>query len=478
MNSGQTLAEQLQGYLTLYAQEIEWLSLFFLINTLVIVFFQVFPVLLVLFIPSEERDPEDEWMCLTTELAPAVAILIPAYNEEPVITKTVHALMALKYPRYQIIVINDGSKDKTLANLIEEFELHEVHYASDYRLSHQAIQGVYCNPVFSNLIVLDKVNGGKSDAINAGINYSRTDYFCVMDGDTILEDASLLKVMMPFVLDPDNTVAAGGTVCVVNGSTVNHGVVDPVRLPGNILALFQIVEYLRAFMIARNGWSRLNMLTLISGAFGIFKKEIAIEAGGYPVGSMGEDLELIMNIHQLMRRKANTDYKVVAIPEPVCWTEVPETWRIFCNQRMRWQQGAIDSFFNHWRMFLNPVYGRIGLFALPMTFVVDILGPITEVLGYVVITISYLAGILSPQTWLAYIALITLFGIFTSLLSLWLEERWNSSYREVRNYVRLVFMAIIENLGYRQICNLLRIGGWIRFIRKNRVWGEMPRKGF
>ncbi|WP_238593638.1 glycosyltransferase family 2 protein [Endozoicomonas atrinae] len=469
--------DQAQTFLQQYAQEIELVSLFFITNTLIIALIQLLPVLFVLIIHNKSKESFSEELFISSGLAPPVTILTPVFNEEALVEVSVDALLALKYPDYQVIVINDGSSDQTLHTLISRYELEKVDYAAEWKLEHEPVKDIYISRLNTNLLVIDKENGGKADAINAGINVARSDLFCVMDGDTLLEEESLLKIIKPFVDDPEHTIAVGGTVCVLNGCKVRHGIVEKVGLPKTFLELVQVVEYLRAFMIARNGWSRVGMLTLISGAFGVFKKDIVCNIGGYPKGSMGEDMELVMEMHRYVRDSLSSRHHIAAVPEPVCWTEVPSTIRSFCNQRTRWQQGSLETFFNNISILFNPKYGRVGLLSMLVILVVDVLGPVLELFGYFVITVTYAAGILEFHALLAYIGLMTLFGIFTSLLSLWLEERWNRSYKETRSYIKLLFVAIIENIGYRQLVNLLRLVGWLQFLRRKKEWGYMPRKG-
>ena len=316
------------------------------------------------------------------DIAPPISLIVPAYNEQMNIVETVHSMLSLEYPTYEVIVVNDGSKDETLKRLIEAFELVSVQRSYEETLNHEPIRGIYASPRSDRLFVVDKSNGGKADAQNAGINVSRAPIFCVIDGDSILEPDALLRAAQPFIEDPERTIAVGGTIRIANNSTVESGRVKAVRLPMKILPLFQVVEYLRAFLMARLAWSQVNTLMLVSGAFGVFRRREAVAVGGFTKGSMGEDLDFVIKLHRYMLDKKK-EYRIEFIPEPVCWTEAPETLAVLARQRSRWQRGALEAFFRYRSMLFNPRYGRVGFLGFGHILIVDVLGPLMEVLGYV-----------------------------------------------------------------------------------------------
>jgi cellulose synthase/poly-beta-1,6-N-acetylglucosamine synthase-like glycosyltransferase len=411
------------------------------------------------------------------DLAPPIAVIAPAYNEELTIVESVKALLALQYPDFEVIVVNDGSKDGTLQVLIDSFGVAPVRRYHELAVQNQPIRGLYANPAIPRLVVVDKVNGGKADAMNAGINVARTPLVCVIDADTLLESDALLRVVRPFIEEPVKTVAVGGTIRIANGCRVESGRVIEARLPGNLLALFQIVEYLRAFLMARLGLSEMGTLMIISGAFGLFKRSTAVEVGGFSQNTVGEDMELVTKLHRHMRDQKRP-YRVTYIPEPVSWTEAPETLKILSNQRSRWQRGSLETFFKHRDMFLNPRYGRIGWLGFGQVFIVDVLGPIVEVAGYVLIPFLWLLGLISFEYVLAFVAIVFTFGMFVSVASLVLEEIQLRRLPRARDLVILTAVATLENFGYRQINNLWRVRGWWQYLRKQEGWGEMTRKGF
>lgn len=411
------------------------------------------------------------------EVAPPIAIIAPAYNEELTIVESLDALLALEYPDFEVIVVNDGSKDATLRRLIDHYGLKPVHRYHDLSVRHHAIRGLYGAPNLPRLIVVDKDNGGKADAMNAGINVARAPLVCIIDADTLLESDALIRAVRPFIEEPVSTIAVGGTIRIANGCRVENGRVLEAQLPRNFLALVQIVEYLRAFLMARLGLSRMKMLMIISGAFGLFKRSAVVDVGGFSHGTVGEDMELVVKLHRRMR-DAKQSYRIAYIPEPVAWTEAPENWRILGNQRSRWQRGSLETFFKHKEMFLNPRYGRIGFLGMGQVFVVDVLAPPLEVLGYVLIPLFWAMGLISFDYVIAFTAVVFTYGVFISVATLVLEEIELRRLERARDLLILLLVAVLENFGYRQINNFWRIRGYWQFLRKQQGWGTMTRKGF
>jgi cellulose synthase/poly-beta-1,6-N-acetylglucosamine synthase-like glycosyltransferase len=409
--------------------------------------------------------------------APSIAVLAPAFNEEVTIVESVNSLLALHYPDFEVIVVNDGSKDNTLDTVVRHFGLSKVERFHDVAVKHNPIRGLYASPRLPRLLVVDKENGGKSDALNAGINVARAQLFCSIDADSLLEPDALLRAVRPFVEEPRKTVAVGGTIRIANGSRIEAGQVLDIRLPRNFLALIQIVEYLRAFLMARLALSAMQALTVISGAFGIFQRQAAIEVGGYSHGTVGEDMELVIKLHRLFRERRQ-EYRIDFIPEPVCWTEVPEDFRVLGRQRARWQRGALETFFRHKDMLFNPRYGRIGFLGMGHVLVVDVLGPLVEVLGYFLVPLLWSLHLLAIDYLLAFLAITFTFGIFVSVATLILEEAELRRFPKGRDLAILTAIAVLENFGYRQLANFWRLRGWWQFLRKQQGWGTMTRKGF
>lgn len=411
------------------------------------------------------------------ESAPPIALLAPAYNEEPTVVESVRSLLALHYPNFEIVVINDGSKDNTLGVLTEAFDLKRVTRNCDLAAPCQPILGVYAALNQPRLIVVDKANGGKADALNAGVNVARAPIVCSMDADSLLEPDALLRAVRPFIEDPDRTVAVGGAIRIANGCLIDHGRVVRVGVSTNLLALLQTVEYLRAFLMARVAWSEAGALTIISGAFGLFKRQGVLDVGGYSHGTVGEDMELVVKLHQLHRERGE-DYRIVFVPEAVCWTEAPETMQILGRQRSRWHRGALETFFRHRKMVFNPRYGRVGFVAFGNVLFVDVIGPIVEAVGYLLIPAFYFTGLLSLDYLEAFAAVSFVFGILISVGALALEETELRRFPNARSLALLMLAAIIENFGYRQINNLWRLRGTWQFLTRAKGWGTMTRRGF
>ena len=411
------------------------------------------------------------------EQAPPVAVLAPAFNEQVTIVESVRSLLALQYPDFEVIVINDGSKDATLQRMLDHFGLTSVDRYHDLIVAHQPIRGLYASPRIPRLLVIDKENGGKSDALNAGINLARAPLFCSIDADSLLESDALLRAVRPFVEEPVLTIAVGGSIRIANGSRIDAGRVLDVRLPRRFLPLVQIIEYLRAFLMARLALGQMQALMVISGAFGMFRRDRAVEVGGYSHGTVGEDMELVVKLHRHMR-DLRVPYRVEFIPEPVCWTEAPESLTILGRQRARWQRGSLETFFRHKDMLFNPRYGRIGMVGFGQVLIIDVLGPVIEVLGYLLVPLLWALGLLSIDYLLAFIAITFTLGIFVSVATLILEEIQLKRFPKARDLAILTAVAVVENFGYRQLSNLWRMRGWWQFLRKQQGWGTMTRTGF
>ena len=409
-------------------------------------------------------------------LEPGISILVPAYNEEATITASIRSMFQLTYSDFEIIVINDGSKDKTLEVLKREFSLLPFPDAGRDGLTTKPVRGVYRSIIHPNLRVIDKENGGKADSLNAGINAARHPLFCGVDADSILSRDSLQRVAKPFLNDPD-TVATGGTVRVANGCEVSDGFLTKVGLPSNIWALFQVVEYLRAFLFGRLGWSQINAMLIISGAFGLFKTEVVVAAGGYRSNTIGEDMELVVRIHRLLREQGKP-YRITFVAEPVCWTEAPEDRTTLRNQRIRWQRGLSESLSSNWGLMFSRNGGAPGWVAFPFMILFEWLGPLVELGGYLFMLYAYVFGLISWQAFSVFLFMAIGLGILLSASGLLLEEISFHIYPKFSQLALLALVVVLENLGYRQLNTWWRLIGLYRWARQQESsWGEMKRKG-
>lgn len=419
---------------------------------------------------------ESRWRVLGSDVAPTVSILSPAFNEAATIVASVEACLGLQYANVEVIVANDGSTDATLDLLREHFKLKAVRPVFDRRLSTARVRGIYRSTVDPGLLVIDKDNGGRADALNAALDLATGDLVCAIDADTLIEPDALQRMVRPFLVS-DDVLAAGGTIRVVNGCGVQNGRVVDVRLPGNVIAGLQVLEYLRAFIIGRLGWNRLGGNLIISGAFGLFRREAVFGAGGYTHDTVGEDIELVV---RLRRRGYETGgpTRVDFIPDPVAWTEVPESLRVLGRQRDRWHRGLADTLWRHRRLLFNPRYGALGLVGYPYFLFIEFLAPILEAVGILGLVLALVLGAINvPFAILIFLGSYGL-GLVLTLLSVLLEELSYRRYRNVRERFALVGLALLEAFGYRQLTVFWRLLGVIGFLRKRRDWGVMERRGF
>lgn len=409
-------------------------------------------------------------------MAPPVSILVPAYNEEATIISSIQAMLQLQYGEFEIVVINDGSTDTTLEKLIEHFKLRPFPMAMRKRIDTEEIRVIYASHQYPNLRLVDKLNGGKADSLNAGINVSRYPLFCVVDADSILQQDSLSQVVQPFIEDP-RTIAAGGTVRISNGCTVERGFLSKVGLPGNLLVLMQIVEYLRAFLFGRMGWAPMNALLIISGAFGVFHKESVILAGGYRTDTVGEDMELVVRLHRVMREHGKP-YRITFVPDPICWTEAPSELKGLRSQRIRWQRGLAESLSLNWGLLLNRKGGAVSWLAFPYMLIFELIGPFLEVGGYLFFTLGLVFGFVETNAALTFFLAAISFGLLLSATALLLEEISFHIYPRMGHTLKLLLAAIVENFGYRQLIAYWRLRGMLMWLFRTRAhWGEIRRVG-
>jgi cellulose synthase/poly-beta-1,6-N-acetylglucosamine synthase-like glycosyltransferase len=414
---------------------------------------------------------------LRSEMTWPISIVVPAHDEARTVVDTVRSLLAVNYGQFEVVVVNDGSTDDTLRRLVDAYELTRTDRIYRRTLPTGDVRGIYASLATPNLVVVDKEKRGKADALNCGINVARYPLFCSVDADSIIEDNALLRVVKPFMEHPDEMVAVGGIVRIANGCEVREGRVTRIGLPKRALPLFQVVEYLRAFLSGRIGWSSLRALLIISGAFGLYRKSEVIAVGGYDRWSETEDLELVLKLHEHLHR-AKRAYRIVFVPDPVCWTEVPTTFRVLARQRNRWHRGLLQSLWIHKRMIFNPGYGVIGSIGLPYFVLFEMLGPFIEVLGYLMIALAAVLGLLNVQYFLLFLIFAIVFGVFLSVAAVLLEEISFRRYPGWEHLAMLVVIGVAENFGYRQILALFKVKAFFDFLLRRRAWGRMEREGF
>jgi len=410
-------------------------------------------------------------------LVKPISIIAPAYNEEKTIVESVRSLLSLEYPVFEVIVVNDGSSDMTLDKLIKHFQLERSRRVFRKVVNHKPIRKIYTSSAYPKLVVVDKVNGRKADAMNAGLNVSRYPLFCAMDGDSVLEKDALLKMVRPFLEDPEKTVAAGGIIRLSNGCRIANGQVQQVGLPRNALARFQVIEYFRAFLGGRIGMAMLKSMLIVSGAFGVFRKDVALQCGGYRPDSIGEDMDLIIRMRRHLHEK-KTPFEIRFIPDPICWTEAPEVLKSLSNQRNRWHRGLLETLMHNRVMLFNPRYGITGLFAMPFYFFFEMLGPFIELLGYIIFAVSIALGFVNTPFAVLFFLVAVVLGVLLSLLSILVGEYSSERYPKRKDILILTLYSLLENFIYRQWLTFVRVVAFFDFYKGKEEWGAMEKKGF
>ncbi len=409
-------------------------------------------------------------------LTPEMTIIIPAWNEQDVIVNAVHSALRADYPRLQVIVVDDGSTDMTLDRLGQSFELVEMDAAYHPSIPTAPVRTTYLNPTIPNLLVVSKVRGGKPDALNAGINLCRSPYFGILDADCLLERDALLQLMDPIVNSAGETVVSGGIVRILNGCETKNGRVLRVGMPRRWLERFQVVEYFRSFLYGRTGWHLLGGTLIVSGAFAVFHRSTVIEAGGFCHDTVTEDMDLIVQIHKWAAEN-NRQIRMSFTSDPVCWTECPSTVAMLAHQRRRWQLGLCQTLWKHSAILFRRKYGTVGWLSFPFHAYIEGLGAAVEFLGYLVIPLGLLLGMISPGLLLVFILLGCVYGGFLSVGAVLLGELTYRRYPRFRDLLTLVVFALFENIGYRQMVLYYRFQGVLKFLTGSRRWEKVAHVG-
>lgn len=418
---------------------------------------------------------------MASPMAPSITIIAPAYNEGLTIVENIRSLLSLRYVNYEVMVVNDGSKDDTLKKMIEAYDLYEIEYIPDPEWRSKPIRGVYKSRhrSFDKLTVIDKENGGKSDALNTGIQLSRNQFVGCIDVDCLLLPDALLHVVKSFYQRSEKKViAVGGVIRIANSCKIQGGMLQEIRLPKNWLAKFQLLEYTRSFLLGRMAWGRIDSLLIISGAFGFFDRELALEVGGYDTNTVGEDMEIIFRMRRHMHER-KLPYTVEYIPDPLCWTEVPESTKILINQRDRWARGNLETLYKHKDMFFNPKFGRLGMLSYPYWFFYEWMAPILEFLGFFSIIAFYFLGILNIEFFIAITLMVYAFSIMFSLYAILWDVYSYNEYTRTKDILILVFCALIEPLTFHPLVVWSAIrGNYKKLFKIKSGWGSQVRKGF
>ncbi len=441
--------------------------------------------------------------------SPLLSLIVPAYNEEVTIVQSVTSLLRLDYPAYEVIMVNDGSKDKTVEVLKGAFKL--VRNDVDYQplLGAQPVRGFYRSTVtlpkqVVRLVLVDKENGGKADAINAGINASQGAYVATMDADSLMIKDALHAIVQPILDDPNRVLAVGGSIALSNGCKVEDGKIIEVNLPKTWIARFQVVEYMRSFIQSRVALGQLNSVLILSGVFAVFQRQALIAIGGFLTKHMRskvgieycgegsetvcEDMEVVVRLHRYVQDHG-LEARICFIPLPTSWTEAPEIYLSLGKQRNRWYRGLLEVLVLHRKMIGNPKYGRVGVFSLPYQVLFEALAPLLEASGYLLLPVSYLVGILSLDALLAFTFFALMFNFFLSVGSVLvaiLRVRLHNRTRDVtmfdyRGFYTLLVLTtagFLSNLGYRQFLVYWQLRGLKDFLAGKKSWDKFARAGF
>ena len=410
-------------------------------------------------------------------VTPPVAIVIAAYNEEANIVQTVLSLMQLTYPEKELIVVDDGSSDSTIDVLIHRFQLRSMDLIFREALKVGQPRACYYNPEFPELVVLAMRHGGKSCALNAGINMARSPYFCTVDADCVIEQDALLRLMAPVLQSGDNVVVSGGIVRIANGCTLENGRLAKMELPKSWLELCQVVEYIRTFLFGRPGWDMLNATFIASGAFCVLHRESTIAAGGFSDNTVTEDIDIIAAIRRnLTARKIK--FRVVFTSDPVCWTEAPHSLRMLARQRRRWQLGMTQTLFRNRDMIFNRAYGNTGTLSMPFHLFMEVFGCVIEAFGTVVLIPISLIILKTPlPIFFVFMFLAVVYGTLLSMGSVVMEEITLRRYPRLKDVMILMLFSVLENIGYRQIVTIFRAYGVLQSLRRRSKWEHVKHKG-
>lgn len=414
---------------------------------------------------------------------PSVTLVAPAYNEGKTIITNVYSLLSIQYPNFQLIIANDGSKDDSLEQLIKEFNLITIPFISGSpEISCAKIKNLYksTNPKYANLTIVDKENGGRADALNGGIAYATTKLILCTDADCIIEQDALLKMVRPYLEELDQEViACGGAIGVANDSIIENGTLQELRTPKKLITKIQVIEYMRAFLIGRMGWSQVNGLMLVSGAFGMYPRKRVLEVGGFNKNTVGEDLELCIHLRKNMEER-KLPYKVVYIPDTLCWTEAPPNFKVYISQRDRWARGLWETLSIHKDLFFNSNYGAMGKFIFPYWVIFELGAPFVEFFGICYMLYYSVIGSINWPFSLALMACVYLVGCVYSTLSVLLHIKNFKHYSSIPSITKLLLAAYLESFISHPIMLFAQMKGFSKKILGIKsAWGAMTtRTGF
>jgi cellulose synthase/poly-beta-1,6-N-acetylglucosamine synthase-like glycosyltransferase len=421
----------------------------------------------------------NSWIELSQDIEvwPPITVVLPAYNEEAVIVDCVRTTLALDYPALEVIVVCDGPKDRTFEVLVEQLELSDVPHEPRSDFKTKAVVRIMGSPVYPNLRVILKENGGKADALNVGLNAARTPLVCCCDADTLIEPPALRRLVRPFQENP-NVVATSGALMLTNGATFENGRPVSVRAPRNWLAAVQVLEYVRAFYLGRMGFEPISSMLIISGAFGLFSRHALVDIGGYNHATVGEDMDLVVRIHRHFRQ-ADRPYHIAYVPSAVAWTEAPESLKMLKSQRMRWQRGLCEVLSMHRGMPFQRNAGLPGTVGFAYFTLFEALAPVIEVVGYCCFVALFLLGYANWNVWAAMFALSVSMSSVITLAALLIQQRYAPVVSRPSDLGRLLLASCVEMFFFKPLSAFWRVRATVLFIRGRQAkWDPIARKGF
>lgn len=418
-------------------------------------------------------------MVQSSPFVPGISVVAPAYNEEKTIVDNVRSLLKMDYPNFDVCIVNDGSKDRTLELLIETFEMVEVPFEYVEHVHSAPFKRLFksINPAYARLMVVDKVNGGtKADAVNAGLNVISNPYFINTDVDCILSRDAMYQCIFPIIQDR-HIIAVSGTMSMSNGASMSNGEIIDLRPSSRPIPLFQDLEYKRSFLVGKMGWSLINAMNNVSGGYGLFSTEVVVNAGGYSSTSFAEDMDMLTRMIAYCC-DFNRPYRVVQIPHNCCWTEGPSNIKMLYRQRTRWGRGLIQLMWEHRRLLFNRKYKRLGLISMPYTFLFEFLAPIIEIVGFgMMVYLAFTGGI----SWFSFFVTFLAIYVFSYMLSTFVvfyDYILGGSYTSRMSYLKLLLAAAFEPIIYHPLIVISSLVGYFRYItRQKAVWVSMERTG-
>lgn len=424
---------------------------------------------------NKQDEAEDYTIFAVSTFSLPVSFIIPARNEQEWIGESLQAILNLNYPEFEVIVVNDDSSDRTMDVLNKMLDLQELTNPYSDRFNSGKIIGVYRSRKYPKITVLTKISGKKkAGALNAGLNFAKYKYVCILDADTIIEPNALLKIMSHVQKEPDNIIAIGSSFGLVNGFKIRDGKIVDKSYSYNPLLAYQNIEYIRSFIGNRIAWSRMNASPNIAGGFGIWRRDILLELGGYSSEFTCEDIELTFRAQDYITRNGKSNYKILMMPYYIGWTEGPGNIKALILQRSRWQRVTNETVDYYLHMLLNPKYRWFAFVIMPYFLLYEVMGVFFEVSSIALVIFGWLAGWLDVRMFLAFFALMVLTQTLVSLISVGAFIREEQSLK-LRDIAFFVFLSFFETFWYRWIISLAKLSGMFGFLRGHRDFDQYTR---